>query len=153
MAEIKHLPEQETGKRHQDGMDWGAPSRILARSEDGDTRLIMVAGHQAANGSWGHGRSYQPAALWLVSRRGWSGIRGRQTRMLCTGRLDAGALDREHGQLIDRAFGCQGLARAIDPRRTVVVCDRGTAAPASAQAASASSAAGDGKGSCAASAG
>ncbi len=121
MAEINHVEPRETLRRHRDGCDWGAGSRVLARTANGDALLFVVAGHHAPVGARGHGRAYHQAAVWITARKGWSGWPGSERKQLSEGRLDLRKLRAEHGDLIDRVFACQGLSQLLDPKRTVVV--------------------------------
>jgi hypothetical protein len=112
----------ETLPRHTPGMDWGARRRVLARNEDSSILLFIREGYSSAScGIRGFGREYHPVSITLWARESWAGHAGWASQEVGENRFDAAKVQRDHGALIDKVFGCPGLSARLDGRKTIVV--------------------------------
>ena len=110
---------RETLPRHDRGIDWGAPRRLIARRGAAVLLFVVQGAWHAACGVRGFGRVYHPAVLVLYRDR-HERMPGHASDRLAKGRISRGTLLAAAGA-IDDAFGIPGLAARLDPARTAIV--------------------------------
>jgi hypothetical protein len=111
--------ERETLPRHDRGIDWGAPRRLIARKGDAVRLFVVEGAWHAACGVRGFGRVYHPAVLVLYRDR-HERMPGHVSDRLAKGRISRSTLAASSAA-IDAAFGVPGLAVRLNPARTAIV--------------------------------
>jgi hypothetical protein len=106
--------------RHEDGVDWSAERIVLVT--DGQRELWW----RKTGKRWGdqlHPSIHMPGSLMLVFVNKNNGRDSRVRRLHEGGRLSKRLL-LQHREAIDQFFGQDGVAAAVDPRRTLVLSEQ-----------------------------